>query len=70
MKQVKSGSKPPGEGRDKKLVNVKDSSYSIIMDIPTKEWYDLPSPELMFYQTSSQEVLVMYSNTDESQESL
>ena len=39
-----------------------------MMGIPTKEWDGLPSPELMFFQTSSQEVLHMEPFTDEVQE--
>ena len=38
------------------------------MVIPTNEWDDIPSPGLMFCQTSSQEVLQMEPITDESKE--
>ena len=41
-----------------------------MMGIPTKEWDDLPSPGLMFWQTSSQEVLQMEPITDKFQEVL
>ena len=34
------------------------------MGIPTKEWYDIPYPGLIFFQTSSQEVLQMEPITD------
>ena len=37
------------------------------MVITTKEWDDIPYHELIFYRNSSQEVLYMYSNTDEAQ---
>ena len=37
------------------------------MGIPNKEWDDLPSPGIMFLQTSSQEVLNMEPITDEFQ---
>ena len=47
---------PPGEGGQKALLNVKDSSCSIIMGSPTKEWGKLPFTGLMFCQTSTQEV--------------
>ena len=57
MKQEKPGNKPPYGGEQKTLVNVKDASCSLVMGIPTKEWYDLPYPGLVFSQTSSQEVL-------------
>ena len=54
-KQVKYGNKTPdGGGKQKALVNIKGASYSLIMGTPTKEWYDLPSPGLIFWQTSSQ----------------
>ena len=56
MKQEKSSNKPPGGGYQKELVNVKDASCSLIMEDPTEEWGKLPSPGLMFYQTSTQEV--------------
>ena len=38
------------------------------MGIPTKEWDDLPSPGLIFFYTSSHEVLNMEPFTDKSQE--
>ena len=38
------------------------------MVIPAKEWYNLPSPGLMFCQTSQQEVLKVQSITDEFKE--
>ena len=39
-----------------------------MMGIPTEEWYDLQYPGLMFYQTSSQEVLHTEPTTDEIKE--
>ena len=39
-----------------------------MMVIPTKDWDDLPYPGLMFYQTSSQEVLHMEPITYKVQE--
>ena len=69
MKQVKYGNKPPdGGGEQKTLVNVEDASCIIMMGIPTKEWYYLPYPGIIFYQTSSHKVLHIYHNTYESQE--
>ena len=60
MKQGKYGNKTPDrEGEQKTLVNVEYASCSLMMDITTKEWDDITSPGLMFYQTSSQEVLYM-----------
>ena len=38
------------------------------MGITTKEWYDIPSPGLMFFQTSPQEVLQMEPIRYKSQE--
>ena len=55
MKQYKSSNKPPGGGDQKSLVNVKDASCSFMMGPPTKEWGELPSPGIMFCQTSTQE---------------
>ena len=52
MKQVKSVNKPSVGGGDKALVNFKDASCSLIIGIPTKEWYYIPYPVLMFCQTS------------------
>ena len=54
MKQEKYGKNPPDGGEQKILVNVKDASYSLMMVIPTKEWYDLLSLVLIFFKTSSQ----------------
>ena len=69
MKQVKYGNKPPdGGGEQKTLVNVEDASCIVMMGIPIKEWYYLPYPGTVLYQTSSHKVLQMYSNTDEAQE--
>ena len=53
---------------NKKIVNVKDASCSIVMGIHTKEWDDLPSPGLMFCQTLSQEVLHKNPSTDKIKE--
>ena len=39
-----------------------------MMGIPTNSWYDLPYTVLMFYQTSSQEVLHMEPIIDKFQE--
>ena len=39
------------------MVNVKDASCSLMMGIRTKELDELPSPGLMFFHTSSQEIL-------------
>ena len=55
MKQEKSSNKTPGGGDQKALVNVKDTSCSLVMGYPIKEWGELPSPGLMFCQTSTQE---------------
>ena len=57
MKQDKSSNNPPGGGYQKALVNAKDPSWSLMMGSPTEEWGELPSPGLMFCQTSTQEVL-------------
>ena len=38
-----------------------------MMGIPTKEWYDIPSTGLIFFQTSSQEVLNIHPSIDEDQ---
>ena len=40
------------------------------MRITTKEWGDLPSTGIMFYQTLSQEVFKMEPTTDEIKEAL
>ena len=55
MKQDKSSNKPPGGGDQKEMVNVKDSSCSLMMGYPTEEWGKLQSPGVMFCQTSTQE---------------
>ena len=55
MKQEKSSNKPPGGGYQKALVNVKDALCSLVMGCPIEEWGELPSPDLMFCQTSTQE---------------
>ena len=57
MKQEKSSNKLPVGGDQKSSVNVKDALCSIMMGSPTKEWGKLPSPGLIFFQTSTQEVL-------------
>ena len=56
MKQEKSSNNPPGGGDHKSLVNVKDTLCSLMMGSYTEEWDKLPSPDLMFFQTSTQEV--------------
>ena len=56
MKQEKSSNNPPGGGYHKSLVNFKDALCSLIMGSPTEEWVKLPSPGLVFFQTSTQEV--------------
>ena len=54
MKQGRYSNRPPnGGGEQKKLVNVEDASYSLIMRIPTEEWDDPPYTGLVFFQTSS-----------------
>ena len=68
LKQGKYWKKPSYRRGDKILVNIKDGSCSLVMGIPTKEWHDIPSPGLVFYQTSSQAVLQMEANTYISQE--
>ena len=55
MKQEKSSNKPSGGGYQKALVNVKGALCSLIMGSSTEEWGELPSPGLMFCQTSTQE---------------
>ena len=55
MKQEKYYNKPPGGVDQKALVNAKDSSFSLMMGSPTKEWGKLPYPGLIFCQTSTQE---------------
>ena len=55
MKRKKLSNKTHGGGYQKALVNVKDASCSLIMGSPTNEWGELPSPGLMFCQTSTQE---------------
>ena len=61
---------PDGGGQQRTLVNVEDASCSLMMGIPTEEWDYLPSPGLMFYHNSSQEVLQMKLITDKVQEVL
>ena len=56
MKQEKSSNNPPGGGDYKSFVSVKDASCSLAVGAPTKEWVKLPSPSLMLFQTSTQEV--------------
>ena len=51
------------------MANVEDASCSIMMSTPTKEWDYILYPELMLCQISSQAILQMQANTDESQES-
>ena len=71
MKQLKSGNKhPAGGGEQKTLADVEDASCILIMGIPTKEWDYIPSPGLVFCQTSSHKFLQMDPNTDEAQEIL
>ena len=55
MKQEKYSNNPPGGGYQKELVNIKDALCSIMVGFPTKEWGEIPSPGLMFFQTSTQE---------------
>ena len=57
MEQEKPSNKPPGGGYQKVLVNVKEASCSLIMGEPTEEWGKPPSPGLMLFQNSTQEVL-------------
>ena len=54
-KQEKSFIKPHSGGDHKALVNVKDASCSLMMGSPTEEWGELPTPGLMFCQTSTKE---------------
>ena len=54
--QDKSSNKTPGEGDQKALVNVEDASCSLMTGSPTKEQGELPSTDLMFCQTSTQEL--------------
>ena len=54
MKQEKFSNKPPGEGDQKALVNVKDALCSLMMVSPTEEWGEVPSRGPMFCQTSTQ----------------
>ena len=54
MNQEKSSNNPPGGGDQKSLVNIKDAFCSLMMGSPTEEWGELPSPGLMFCQTSTQ----------------
>ena len=69
MKRGKYSNKPPDVvGEQNILVNVEDASCSLVLGIPTKEWYNIPFPWLMFCQTLSQEVLQMDTNTYKSQE--
>ena len=56
MKQEKYSNKPHGGGEQRALVNIKDALCSIIMGYPTKKWVKIPSPGLVFCQTSTQEV--------------
>ena len=41
-----------------------------MLGIPTKEWYDLPSPGIMFCKTLPQELLQMDTIKDKSQDLL
>ena len=68
MKNVKDGNKNAYGGVYKTLVDVKYTSSSLMVGIPTKEWYNIPYPVLIFCQTLSQAVLQMESNIDWSQE--
>ena len=52
------------------MVNVEDASCSLMTRITNKEWGDIPYPGLMFYQTSSQEVMTINPITDKDQEVL
>ena len=47
------------EEEKKTLADVDYVSCSLMMVIPTEEWDDIPSPGLMFFQTSPQEFLQM-----------
>ena len=38
------------------MVNIREALCSLIMGSPTEEWGELPSPGLMFCQTSKQEI--------------
>ena len=57
MKQEKYSNKPPGGGYHNALVNVKDALCSLMMGSPTEKWGELPSPGLVFWQTSTQDIL-------------
>ena len=52
------------------MVNVEDASCSLLMGTPTKEWDDLPSPGITFFQNSSKKLFQMEPITDKSQEVL
>ena len=56
INQEKYSNKPPGGGYQKSLVNIKDYLCSLMMGSLPEEWGELPSPGLMFFQTSTQEV--------------
>ena len=55
INQEKYSNKPPGGGDHNALVNVKDTSFSLMMGSTTEEWSELPSPGLVFCQTSTQQ---------------
>ena len=44
---------------NQKKANVKYASLSIMIGIPTEEWYDLPFPGIMYCQNSTQKFLQM-----------
>ena len=66
--QEKYGKNSPDGGEQKTLVDVKDTSCSLMIWIPTNEWDDLPSPGLIFCQTLSQEVLQTEPVIDKTKE--
>ena len=48
------------------MVSAKDASFSLMIGISTEEWEYIPYLGLMFFQTSSQEVLQVEPITDKS----
>ena len=57
MKHEKYGNTTHDRGDQKALVNVKDTSCTLMMGAPTENWYELLSPGLMFCLISTKEVL-------------
>ena len=64
MNREKYANNSSDGGYQKALVNVIDTSCSIMIRTPTKEWDEPPSPGIMFCQNSMQDILQIEPKND------